>query len=114
MYLYSLGKLGQTVAAHMRKVKSYLKNSTELIHILRTLKVPPNAYLITLDIESLYTNISFEEAIVSFLKRLEHNPQKVFLVDLRKYVLKKTVFRCGDQVFNQLHGIAMGTKLDPA
>ena len=52
----------------MRSVKSYLNNSMQLIHILRTLKVPPNAYLITLDIESLCTNISHEEAITAFLK----------------------------------------------
>ena len=96
----------------MLKVKSFLKNSTELIHILLTLKVPPQAYLITLDVESLYTNISHEEAIKSLLKRFECDPQKVLALDLLKYVLKNNVFKFGD--FAQLHGVTMGTKLAPA
>ena len=43
---------------HMHRVRSYVKNSTDLIHILEKLKVPDDAHLITLDIESLYPNIS--------------------------------------------------------
>ena len=106
--------LDKLLQPHMRKVKSFLKNSTELIHILRTLKFPPQAYLITLDVESLYTNTSHEEAIKSLLKRFECDPQKVFVLDLLKYVLKNNVFKFGNQVFAQLHGVAMGTKLAPA
>ena len=97
----------------MKRVKSFLKNSTDLVCRLQTLKVPPNAYLVTLDIESLYTNITHEEAIVSFLKRFVTDPQKVFLLDLFKYVLKNKVFHFAEHVYSQLCGIAMGTKLAP-
>ena len=48
------------------------------------------------------------------LKRFEPDPHKVFLLDLLKFVLKNNVFKFGDQVFAQLHGVAMGTKLAPA
>ena len=106
--------LDRLLQPHMRKVKSFLKKSTELIRILRTHKVPPQSYLITLNIESLYTNISHEEAIKSLLKRFKHDPHKVFLLYLLKYVLKNNVFKIGGQFFTQLHGIAMGTKLAPA
>ena len=99
---------------HMRGVKSYLKNSMDLIKILSKLKVPSEALLITLDIESLYTNISHSEAIVSFLRRFKSHPSKVFLLDLLKYVLKNNVFQFNAQFFTQLCGIAMGTKLAPA
>lgn len=58
--------LDRLLQPYMKKVKSYIKNSTDLIYILQSLTVPTQAYLITLDIESLYTNISHEEAIVSF------------------------------------------------
>ena len=99
-----------------------LKNPTNLIHILKTLNVPTNAHLITLDIESLYTNIysctniSHKQAITSVLKRLEGHPQKVFTLDIQKYmyVLKNKVFEGNEYIFTQLHGIAMGTKLAPA
>ena len=98
----------------MCEVKSFLKNSTELIHILQTHRFPPQAYLILLDIESLYTNISHKQAIKSLLNRFEHDLCKVFILDLLKYVLKKNVLKFGDQVFTQLHDVAMGTKLAPA
>ena len=80
--------LDRLLQPHMKKVRSYLKNSMDLVHILQTLRVPPHAYLVTLDIESLYTNITHDEAIVSFLKRFKHDPRKIFLLDLLKYVLK--------------------------
>ena len=35
-------------------------------------------------------------------------------MDLLKYVLKNNVFKFGDQVFTQLHDVAMGTKHGPA
>ena len=95
----------------MRKVKSFLKYSIELIHILPTRRFPPQAYLITLDTESLYTNISHEEDIKSLLKRFEHVSCKVFILDLLKYVLNNNVFKFDDPVFTQLHGVAMGAKL---
>ena len=59
--------LDKLLQPHMKATKSYIKNSTDLIHILNRTKVPKDAFLITLDIESLYTNISHDEAILSFL-----------------------------------------------
>ena len=106
--------LDRLLQPHMKRVKSYLSNSTELVRMLRKLKVPPNAYLVTLDIESLYTNITHEEAIASFLRRFGRDPQKVFLLDLLKFVLKNNVFQFDGHVFTQICGIAMGTKLAPA
>ena len=66
----------------MKVVKSYIKNSTDLVHTLQNLKIPKCSFLITLDIQSLYTNITHEEAIITFLRKFKHHPQKVFLLDL--------------------------------
>ena len=68
--------LDRILQPHMRKVKSYPGNSMDLVRILRTLKVRPNAYLITLGIESLYTNISHEKAITSVLRIHRKHSQK--------------------------------------
>ena len=57
----------QAVPASNERVTSYCKNSTELIKILESLPVCANAYLISLNIQSLYTNISQEETIVLLL-----------------------------------------------
>ena len=106
--------LDKLLQPYMKATKSYIKNSTDLIHILNHTKVPLEAYLITLDIESLYTNISHNEAILSFLRIFAQHPQKVFLLDLLKYVLKNNIFKFDNLLFTQTCGLAMGTKLAPA
>ena len=98
----------------MKNTKLYLRNSTQLVNILRNKRIPTNSYLITLDIESLYTNISHEQAIISFLKVFDGHPQLVFLLDLFKFVLKSNIFEFDNLVFTQTCSLAMGTKLAPA
>ena len=82
--------------------------------MLQNLKVPANAGLITLDIENLYTNISHSDAITVFLKTLKNHPNKVFVLDLLKYVLKSNVSNFDELIFTQVCGISMGTKMAPA
>ena len=77
----------------------------QLIHILRTLKVPPNAYLIMLNIKNVYTNISHEEVITAFLKRQKHNPHKVLVLDLVKYVLKIMYFNLINRCLHNYMGL---------
>ena len=59
---------------HIVKVKSYIKNSMDLIETLRTLKIPRHSLLVTLHIENLYTNITHEQAILSFLRKSGNHP----------------------------------------
>ena len=77
---------------HMKRVRSYCKNATHIVRILEIVQVPPTSYLATLDIESLYTNISFDMAIEVFLKIFAGHPRLVLYLDLLKYVLKTTYF----------------------
>ena len=84
------------------------------MHILQDLKIPKDSYLVSLDIESLYTNITNKEAITTLLRRFKSHPLKVFLLDLLKYVLKNNAFKFNDLIFTQVCGIAMGTKLASA
>ena len=106
--------LDRLLQPHMKSTKSYLKNSTQLVNILSNKRIPANAYLITLDIESLYTNISHDQAIITFLKVFKNHPQVVFLLDLLKFVLKNNIFEFDNLVLTQTCGLAMGTKLAPA
>ena len=106
--------LDRWLQPYMRRVKSHITNATELIHILWDLEISKDSYLVTLDIKSLYTNITHEEAIRTLLKIFEFHPLKVFLLDLLKYVLKNNVFKFNDLIFTRVCGIAMGTKLAPA
>ena len=50
---------------YMKPVETYLKNSQALLETLSTLRIPKHSLLVTLDIESLYTNISKSMVVLS-------------------------------------------------
>ena len=54
--------------SYMRNTHSYCKNATHMINLLRRTFVPIHSYLASLDIESLYMNISFDVTMKVFLK----------------------------------------------
>ena len=54
------------------------------------------------------------EDILSFLMKFKYHPNKIFLLDLLKYVLKNNAFKFDNTIFMQLCGMAMGTRLAPA
>ena len=63
-------------------------------------------------------NIFYEEPIVEtiFLRKVNHHPKNVFLLDLLKYVhvLQKNVFRFADLTFTQPCAVATDMRLAPA
>ena len=99
---------------HAKRVDSYVGNSTEVVNRLRDLTLPNHVALASLDVESLYTNISHELAIRTFTRRFQSHPRFVFLLDLLKFVLTNNVFTFDGQFFQQTCGLAMGTSLAPA
>ena len=99
---------------HARRVDSYVANSIDVVRRLRELTLPRDTTLVSLDVESLYTNITHPLAIKAFTKRFESHPKFVFLLDLFKFVLSNNVFEFDGQCFRQTCGIAMGTSLAPA
>lgn len=98
----------------MKRVPSYCKNSLEIVKLIRETKVPYDSYLATLDVESLYTNISFEMAITTFIGLFKKNPRLVLYLDLLKFVLFHNIFQFNGTTYRQICGLAMGTKLAPA
>lgn len=99
---------------HARQVRSFVLNSTAVVNTLREMTFPEDVLLATLDIESLYTNITHQQAIHAFMRRFSAHPRRVFLLDLLKFVLTNNVFQFDGLFFKQTCGLAMGTKLAPA
>ena len=106
--------LDRILQPHMRNTRSYCKNATHIVKLLQHKHVPATSYLASLDIESLYTNISFEMAIGTFLKIFASHPKLVLYLDLLKFVLRNNIFQFNGKIYHQICGIAMGTKLAPA
>ena len=106
--------MDQILQPYMKRVRSYCKNATHVVNILKNIRVPPTSYLASLDIESLYTNISFDMAIDVFLKIFANHCRLVLYLDLLKFVLKNNIFQFSGRIYHQLCGIAMGTTMAPA
>ena len=77
-----------------------------------------DAYMITMDVESLYTNIDHKEgleAIQHFLQmRDEPFPPTDFIVELTRWTLENNIFLFQEQLYRQTRGTAMGVTYAPS
>lgn len=96
----------------------YLHNSTQLIHTLATLKVPPKALLATLDIVSLFPSIPQSECLNTVYEEM-HTHQNLFALDpnfviqLLNVNIQNNYFEFANIIFKQVRGTAMGTPFSP-
>ena len=99
-------------------IPSYLKNSSELIELIKDTHIHTNDILVTVDVSSLYLNIPQEEgtqAVVNLLEERGALPlPKDVITHMLNIVLKYNIFKFGDSVYRQVKGTAMGTKCAPA
>ena len=108
---------------HVRKLPSYLKDTTDFLKLIETTKLPEKCLLTSIDVSSLYTNIPHEDGKQSILYYLRANPDTYtqpeqplpeVLAELTEIVLKNNVFKFNNDYYLQIQGTAMGTKMAPA
>ena len=101
---------------------SHFKDSTDFKRYLHTLPpLPPNAYLVTADIVSLYTNIPIEEGIsrvCEFISENRHHlppsaPNTQVFRLILDHILKHNAFSFLGDHFLQILGTAMGCRMAP-
>ncbi len=101
------------------KIKSYIKDTSDFIRKLNRLgRLPPNAWLIIADVQSLYTKIPHDEGKKAAEKAFNArdpntNPPTSSLLDLLDIVLKCNNFDFNGKHFLQVNGTAMGTRVAP-
>lgn len=100
------------------KHPSYIKDTYHFISIVKGLKIPPNSFFFSIDIDSLYTNIETEAGLRAvkkiFGKYPDHQRPDTELVALLEINLGRNDFEFNDQYFLQVKGVAMGKKFAPA
>ena len=94
---------------------SYIKDSPHLISLLENTHILSNAILVTIDVSSLYTNIPQDEDTNACLDTIEaveasHIPRNA-LRQLFDIVLRCNIFSFNGQIYQQIQGTAMGTKM---
>ncbi len=100
----------------MLRIPAYIRDTTDFLNNIRDFKnLPPQTLLVTLDVESLYTNIPHEYGIQAAKIALnthrsgKQNPTNISLLKLLRIVLSKNNFQFNGTNFLQIQGTAMGS-----
>ena len=103
----------------LKKIPSYLKDTTHFIRNLSYIgTLAPGSILISMDVNSLYTNIPHADGVAAcraFLNK--HSIQSDIATDIHiliDFILKHNTFTFNDKYYLQTNGTAMGTKMAPA
>ena len=101
-----------------KQQKSYLKDTTAFINFIEKTKIPERAFLVSMDVTSLYTNIPQEEGIqtvckayASFYQNKSPIPTPLLEQALLRLILQENSFEFNGKNYLQTHGTAMGTKM---
>jgi hypothetical protein len=84
-----------------------IKNSQELISKIEHKSIPPESWLCSADISSLYTKMDLNLLYGAITKKTK-NP---YYTKILQFICSNNYFKYGENVFRQLNGIAMGTNV---
>lgn len=104
----------------VRKQWTYIENSTAVINDLESLVLDNTQpiYLVTADVESLYTNIPTDRGLAAVKQALDsygdYSAQmKSAILALCEFVLRNNYMQFEGRYYRQLQGTAMGSNLAP-
>ena len=114
-------RLSEYVDEHLKpyipKIDSYIKDTNDFINICKSTKLPPNARLVTFDVNGLYTNIPHEEGLIAletFMKQYKDAGTAKMLRRLMKLILENNILEFNGQLYLQIHGTSMGSRVAPS
>ncbi|XP_073439027.1 uncharacterized protein [Dendrobates tinctorius] len=102
----------------VKTTKSYLKDTNEFISLIKSLgSLPSSSFLVTWDVNSLYTSITHEKGLraieILMVKADMDSRIRNLCLDLLKLVLKENYFLFQDTFYIQKQGTAMGSHVAP-
>lgn len=105
--------------AHVTNLSSYTKDTIHFLQILDGMEIPKNAFLITIDVKSLYNNIPHEKGLQAVKYVL--GQQSLHDVKFNEFILQKLHFILHHNYFSfsgshylQVCDVAMGTSCAPS
>ena len=108
--------IANVLQPEVEKLDSYVKDTTDFINKIKGKTIPAGAFLVTLDVKSLYTNIPHDEGILAVEKALTGKFPNTFIQaikDMLLLVLSLNNFSFNGEHFLQILGCAMGTICAP-
>jgi hypothetical protein len=98
------------------KHPSYIKDTPDFLNKVSNITIDPDSYLITLDVESLYTNIDNQAGVRAVRDALQNSPhprRPQEIINLLALMLKNNDFLFNEDWYLQVGGTAMGKKFAP-
>lgn len=100
------------------KHPAYVKDTQHFIETVTSLRIPPDCYFFSMDVDSLYTNIPIQAGIACVKNIFEKYPDPKRpdeeLLKLLEINLTRNDFMFDDKFYLQIKGTAMGKKFAPA
>ena len=100
------------------KHASYIKDTTDFLNKLKEVQIRPETLLITMDVESMYTNIDHQSGLNAIRQAFIDNPDPRrpddHILELLELSLKTNDFQFNNETFIQTKGTAMGRKYAPS
>lgn len=100
------------------KHPSYIKDTYHFIDIVKNLIIPPNSFLFSLDVDSLYTNIDTKSGLTAVQKIFYKYPDSFRpdrdLLRLLELNLTRNDFVFDSKYYLQIKGTAMGKSFAPS
>ncbi|KAL7384032.1 hypothetical protein ABVT39_023002 [Epinephelus coioides] len=97
---------------------SYIKDTYHFLDLIRPMAVPLKAFLFTIDIDSLYTNIDTNLGLTIINKIFQRYPDPKHpnseILSLLRLCLENNDFLFNDNHYLQTHGTAMGQRFAPS
>jgi hypothetical protein len=120
-YNYKLAKYLDKILKPLVNDNEYiLKDTFDFVNKIKELNVAADQYMISFDVESLFTNIPTDETIEIILNQIYENATSLYHGLLRKDMkklleicTKKSHFQFNGQFYEQTDGVAMGSPLGP-
>jgi len=113
--------LDYVLKPHMQSLPSYIKDTTDFLTKIKSCNLSSHSYLVTLDVNSLYTNIRHSDGIEAcrfFLNANKDLSDTKLSVDsicaLIELTLKNNHFQFNGHNYIQIMGTAMGAAMAPA
>lgn len=99
---------------HVMGLSSYTRDTLDLLKKIEGMVFPPDALLMTLDVESLYLSIPQEQGVGKVCTVLYEEPHtkwnyNEFILTLLQFVLTHNWFGFKGSYYLQVQGVAMGT-----
>ncbi|XP_040196442.1 uncharacterized protein LOC120929219 [Rana temporaria] len=111
--------IDQYLRPHVLNLPSYTKDTIHLLQMLEDMMIPTDAFLVSVDVETLYNSIPHQLGLRAVEQVLKQRPTtdwkfNTFILTMLEFILYHNTFLFQGSHYLQVQGVAMGTCCAPS